>query len=158
MPQSLILGDLTGFAALASMGASAALMAFRSKLVRVLGGADTLRNVHVAVSVLAASFLAAHIALLYSLPVTVGAVLGYGAFTLGMVLWATGVGFLERNRDSFFLHGSLAVAVVALVVVHASASSVTLLPLVAVPALLAAGVVAFASATYNIRKIRTKPK
>ena len=158
MPQSLFLGDLTGFSALALVGASAALMAFRAKLVRALGGVDTLRNVHVAVSVLAAASLAAHIALLFTPPVTVAVDLGYGAFARGMVLWATGVGFLQRNKDSFFLHGSLAVALLTLVVVHASASGVTIPPAVSVPALLAAGTLALVSASYNVRKMRTKPR
>lgn len=158
MPQSLIAGDLTGFAALAFTGASAMLMTFRAKLVRAFGGVDTLRNVHVAVSVLAVVFLAAHIALLFTPPTTVAVGLGYAAFALGMVLWGTGVGFLERNRESFFLHGSLAVAVVALVVIHAAASGVTFPTIVSVPALLASGTIALASASYSIRKLRAKPE
>ena len=158
MVQSLLLGDLTGFAALATVGASAAIMAFRAKLVRVLGGAETLRTIHVSVSILAVVFLSAHIALLFSLPVTLALDLGYGAFILGVVLWSTGIGFLERNKDSFFLHGSLAVALVALVVVHAAASGVTIPVEASIPALVASGSVAFASASYNIRKMRTKPK
>ncbi len=158
MVQSLLLGDLTGFAALATVGASAAIMAFRAKLVKVLGGANTLRTIHVSVSIMAVVFLSAHIALLFSPPITVALDLGYGAFILGVILWITGVGFLERNKDSFFLHGSLAVALVALVVVHAAASGATLPSLVSIPALVASGSVAFASASYNIKKLRTKPR
>ena len=158
MPQSLVLGDLTGCAALASVGASAALMAFRARLVRAFGGVDALRHVHVAVSVSAAVFLAVHISLLFTPPITTAVDLGYAAFILGVVLWGTGIGFLERNKDSFFLHGSLALAVVALVVVHAAASGATLPPVVSVPALLASGALAFVSASYNIRKMRTRPR
>ncbi len=158
MVQSLLLGDLTGFAALATVGASAAIMAFRAKLVKVLGGANTLRTIHVSVSIMAVVFLSAHIALLFSPPITAALDLGYGAFILGVILWITGVGFLERNKDSFFLHGSLAVALVALVVVHAAASGATLPSLVSIPALVASGSVAFASASYNIKKLRTKPR
>lgn len=154
----LLLGDLTGFAALAFVGVSAALMGFRAKLVRALGGADALRAIHIAVSLLAVVFLSFHIALLFLPPVTVAVDLGYGAFALGVVLWATGIGFLERNKDSFFLHGSLAVAVVALVVVHAAASGATLPTTVSIPALLASGFVAFASASYNVKKMRSKPR
>ncbi len=157
MVQALLLGDLSGFAALAFVGASAAIMAFRAKLVKALG-TDTLRTVHVAVSVLAAESLGIHVALFYSYPLTTAMLLGYAAFTLGVVLWATGIGFLERNKDSFFLHGALAVAVVALVVVHAAASGATLPSDVSVPALVASGSVAFASASYNIKKMRTKPR
>ncbi len=158
MLPSIVLGDITGFAALAFVGASAAIMAFRAKLVTALGGVEPLRTIHIVVSVLAAVLLAAHIALLFSPPITVAVDLGYGAFTLGVILWATGVGFLERNKDSFFLHGSLAVAVVSLVVVHAAASGATLPPVVSVPALLASGAVALVSASYNIRKMRARPR
>ncbi|MDG7007625.1 MAG: hypothetical protein JRN06_05220 [Nitrososphaerota archaeon] len=154
--QSLLLGDLTGFAALAFVGASAAIMAFRARFVKVLGGVEPLRDIHIAVSILATVFLSVHIIQFYSFPLTLAMELGYGAFALGLVLWATGVGFLERNKDSFFLHGSLAVAVVALVVVHAAASGATLPPVVSVTALIASGTVALASASYNIRKMRTK--
>ena len=157
MPQSLKIGDLAGFAALGFTGVSAALMVSRAKIVKTFG-ADTVRELHVAVSVLAAVFLAAHIALLFSPPVTMALDLGYAGFALGLVLWGTGVGFLERNRDSFFFHGSLALAVVALVVVHAASSSTALPPAASVPTLLAAGGVAFASASYNIRKMRPTPK
>lgn len=158
MAQSLLLGDLTGFAALATVGASAAIMAFRAKLVKVLGGADTLRTVHVFVSILAVVFLSAHIAFLFYPPITLPLDLGYGAVILGVILWSTGIGFLERNKDSFFLHGSLAVALVALVLVHAASSGVTIPSVVSVPALVASGLVAFAGASYNIRKMRTRPK
>lgn len=157
MVQSLMLGDLTGFAALASVGASASIMALRGKVVRALGS-EALRTVHVSVSIMAVVFLSAHIALLFYPPVTLPLDLGYGAFVLGAVLWSTGIGFLERNKDSFFLHGSLALALVALVVAHAAASGVTIPSVVSVPALLAAGFVALASASYNVRKLRTRPR
>ena len=157
MPQSLMIGDLAGFAALGFTGVSAALMVSRAKVVKAFG-ADKVRGLHVAVSVLAAAFLAAHIALLFSPPVTMALDLGYAGFALGVILWGTGVGFLERNRDSFFFHGSLALAVIALVVVHAASSSTALPPAASVPTLLAAGGVAYAVASYSIGMIRPKPK
>lgn len=157
MSQSLVLGDLAGFAALGFAGTSAALMVFRARIVKAFG-AEKVRDLHVAVSLLAAAFLAAHVLLLFSPPVTMALDLGYAGFALGVILWMTGVGFLERNRDSFFFHGSLALAVIALVVVHAASSSTSLPPDASVPALFAAGGVAFASASYNIRKMRPKPK
>ncbi len=158
MVQSLLLGDLTGFAALAFVGASATIMALRARLVKLLGGVDSLRNVHVFVSLMAVLFLSAHIILLFTLPVTVALDLGYAAFILGIVLWGTGVGFLERNRDSFFLHGSLAVAVISLVIVHAASAGTNVPATVALPALIASGGAALANAGYNLKKLRPKQR
>lgn len=158
MTQSLFLGDVTGFVALTFVGLSAFLMAYRSKFLKPLGGTDSLRNIHVIVSVVAIAFLIFHIGLLFNLPVTLPLDLGYGAFILGIALWASGVGFLERNKDSFLLHGSLAVAVVALIVVHAASSGVNLPSYVAVPALLAAGSIAVISGAYNALKLRPRQK
>lgn len=158
MAQLIFLGDITGFAALTLVGLSAFMMAYRAKLVKPLGGTDSLRNVHVIVSVLALVFLTLHIGLLFNLPVTIPLDLGYGAFLLGFFLWATGVGFLERNKDSFLLHGSMAVAVVALVVVHAASSGVNFPNYVAVPALLTAGSIALVSGAYNVKKLRPRQK
>ena len=156
MVQSLFLGDVTGFSALTFVGISAFMMAFRAKLLKPLGGADSLRNVHVIVSVLALAFLSLHIGILFNLPVTIPLDLGYGAFVLGIFLWATGVGFLERNKDSFLLHGSVAVSVVALILVHAAASGINFPNYVAVPALLAASSVAIVSGAYNVKKMWPK--
>lgn len=154
MPQLLFLGDVAGFAAFVLVALSAVLMGFRARLLKPLGGAGALRALHVAVSVAALVAVAVHIWLLFNLPVTLPLDLGYGAFLLGIALWATGVGFLERNRDSFFLHGSLAVAVVALILTHAASSGVNFPYYVAVPALVAAGSVALVSAAYNLKKLR----
>lgn len=158
MVQSLFLGDVTGFAALTFVGLSAFLMAFRARLLKPLGGTESLRNAHVIVSVLAVTFLTLHIGILFNLPVTIPLDLGYGAFILGIFLWATGVGFLERNKDSFMLHGSVAVAVVALIVVHAAASGVNFPSYVAIPALLAAGSVAIVSGAYNVKRMRPRKR
>lgn len=158
MVQPILLGDITGFAALAFIGLSAFLMAFRAKLVKASGGVDSLRNLHVIVSVLAVAFLSLHIGLLFSLPVTIPLDLGYGAFLMGIVLWMSGVGFLERNKDSFFLHGSIAVAVVALVLVHAAASGTNFSPAIAIPALVVSGSVSLLSAGYNAKKMRVKQR
>ncbi len=156
MVQSLFLGDVTGFTALAFVSLSALLMAFRARLLKPLGGTESLRNIHVIVSVLAVAFLTVHIGILFNLPITVPLDLGYGAFILGIFLWATGVGFLERNKDSFLLHGSVAVAVVALIVVHAAASGVNFPSYVAIPSLLVAGSIAIISGAYNMKKMRPR--
>ena len=151
-----ILGDVTGFAALTFVALSAFMMAFRAKLLKPLGGVEPLRKVHVTVSVVAMAFLSLHIALMFNLPDTIPLDLGYAAVILGVFLWATGVGFLERNKDSFLLHGSVAVAVVALVLIHAAASGANFPSYVAVPALMTAGAIALVSGAYNVKKIRPR--
>ncbi|MDG6985593.1 MAG: hypothetical protein JRM73_02470 [Nitrososphaerota archaeon] len=158
MPESLFLGDITGFAALAFLCLSAFMMAFRAKLVTLSGGTAPLRNAHVIVSLLGTVFLALHIGILFNLPVTIPLDLGYGAFALGLFLWATGIGFLERNRDSYFLHGSTAVALVALVVVHAASSGINFPEYVAVPALIASGSIALLSGALTIKRPRPKAR
>ena len=108
------------------------------------------------VSVLALAFLTMHIGLLFNLPITIPLDLGYGAFVLGIFLWATGVGFLERNKDSYLLHGSVAIALVALILVHAASSGVNFPTYVAVPGLLVAGSIALLSGAYNVKKLRPR--
>lgn len=147
------LGDVSGFTALAFVALSATMMAFRRSLLKPLGGAESLRKVHVTVSVFAAVFVSLHIALMFQLPIAIPYDLGYAAFALGIVLWATGVGFLERNRDSFLLHGSMAVAVVALVLVHAASAGINFPVYLAVPALVTAGSIALVSGAYNVKKL-----
>jgi hypothetical protein len=156
--QSIVLGDISGFAALAFISLSALMMAFRARLIKTFGGVESLKNAHVVVSVLALAFLTFHIGFLFNLPLTIPLDLGYGAFLLGAVLWATGVGFLERNKDSFFLHGSVATATVGLIVVHAASSGVNLPVLVAVPALLSAGALALLIGAYNLIKLGARKR
>jgi hypothetical protein len=155
---SLLLGDLTGFAALAFTGLSASLMILRARLIRVLGGPNPVRTVHVAISVLAVGFIAAHVSLLFLPPITFAVDLGYASVILGVALWATGVGFLERNRDSFFMHGSLALALVAAVIVHAASSGTNFPVYVALVALVGAASIALTNAGYHLRKMLAKPK
>lgn len=149
----LVLGEAAGFAALAFTGASAAIMIFRAKIVKAVGGTGHLRSMHVAVSTLAAAFIAIHVLFSFLPPRTLPVDLGYAAVALGLVLWLSGVGFLERNRDSFFLHGAFAVALISLITVHAAASGQNVpLPLDMV-ALTAAAGAALANAAYHARKL-----
>ncbi len=153
----LMLGEAFGFSALGFTGASAMIMIFRARLVRAVGGPARLRSIHVSVSLMAALSIAGHVYILFLPPTSVPVDLGYAAVALGLVLWMTGVGFLERNRDSFFLHGALAVALVSLVTVHAAASG-TNIPLPAsLAALGAASVAALANAAFHARKLLQAP-
>lgn len=133
---------------------------FRARLVRAVGGALRLRWMHVSMSVLGALFIAVHIYVLFLPPDLLPVDLGYAAVALGLALWATGVGFLERNRDSFFLHGALAVSFFTAVILHAASSSTTLPSRLAFASLAAVAVAALANAGYHARKLlpaRSKP-
>ena len=156
MPLPILVGNVTGVAALSLVCLSAFMMAFRARLLKPMGGSEELRKIHVFVALLALVLLAVHIGVMFSPPVTLPLDLGYAAFALGAVLWLTGIGFLERNRDSFLLHGSLAVALLALILVHAASSGVNFPAYVSVPTLLAAGSIALVSSAYNFQKLRPR--
>lgn len=117
---SISIGDASGFAALILIGATATLMLFRSKLLRLTKNLAAIRAIHVAVSTLAGSFLVVHLACLFSLPSSLGVLLGYFATGAALVVWVSGTAFLERLRDSLFFHGTLASSLVALALVHAA--------------------------------------
>lgn len=147
------MGELAGFGALAFTGASALLMIMRARLMGLVGGVSRLRSLHVTVSVAAVIFIAVHVYVLFLPPTTLPVLLGYAAVALGTALWLTGVGFLERNRDSFFLHGGLALALVSLVTVHAAASGTNIPVSFALAALVVAGGSSFVNAAYHWRRI-----
>ena len=153
MSDPFLLGDLAGFMGLGFTGASAISMVLRARLIKVMKGPEKVRKVHVLLSALAVAFIALHVSLLYLPPVTLPADLGYASAVLGVVLWGTGVGFLERNRDSFFLHGWLSIAVVALVMVHAAASGVNFPTDLALSVLAIAGGLGAVNAVYHGKKI-----
>lgn len=128
-------------------------MMFRARLVKAVGGAPRLRQIHVSFSTLAALFIALHIYVLFLPPGIISVDLGYAAVGVGLALWTTGVGFLERNRDSFFLHGVLAVSLVTIVTIHAASSSTTLPAPFAVASLVAVAGAALVNAGYHARRL-----
>ena len=128
-------------------------MVFRARLITVMKGPQKVRKVHVALSALAVVFIALHVSLLYLPPVNLPTDLGYASAALGLALWGTGVGFLERNRDSFFLHGAFSIAVVALVTVHAAASGVNFPTGLALFVLMVAGGLGVVNAAYHGKQI-----
>ena len=148
-----MLGEAAGFADLAFTGGSAAIMMFRARLVKVVGSVGRLRSIHVSVSILAVLFIATHIYIMFLPPDTLPVDLGYAATVMGLGLWVTGVGFLERNRDSFFLHGALAVSLVTIVMIHAASSSTTLPYQLAAVSLVAVAGAALANAGYHAKRL-----
>ena len=120
------LADVSGIAALALIGSSSALMVYRRRLL--VGGTklSTVRWLHLVLSAGAASALAVHVSLLVGFPPTTGVILGYVAFAVGLVVWLTGSAFVERMRDSLVFHGQLTIVLLALILAHASTTSIAL--------------------------------
>ncbi|HUK79206.1 MAG TPA: hypothetical protein VLU91_00910 [Nitrososphaerales archaeon] len=138
------IGDLSGFIALGLILAAATLMALRRSFVRSAGGLALYRKLHIAISTCAGLFLVVHIAYFFSFPYNDGLVLGYASTAAAVVVWLTGTAFVERWRDTLFFHGTLTVAALALMAIHASVSGANL-PLVLSALILGSGVAAVAA-------------
>jgi hypothetical protein len=117
-----LLGDIFGFLALFFIGFTALFMLFRRQILKRKKNLDLLRRIHIYVSALGGLFLVLHVAYFFTYPVTTAVILGYLAGAEAGVVWLTGTAFLERFRNSLFYHGSLSVAAISMMVIHAASS------------------------------------
>jgi hypothetical protein len=127
----LLLGDIFGALALVFIVLTAALMLLRRRILKYTKNLDLLRRVHIYVSTLGGLFLVLHVAYFITYPLTTAVLLGYISATIAGVVWITGTAFLERFKDSLFYHGSLSLAAISMMVIHAASSS-TNIPLLIV--------------------------
>jgi len=127
----LLLGDIFGAFALAFIGLTAILMLLRKRILKYTKNLDLLRRSHIYVSTLGGLFLVLHVAYFVTYPMTTAVLLGYISATIAGVVWITGTAFLERFKDSLFYHGSLSLAAISMMVIHAASSS-TNIPLLLV--------------------------
>jgi len=128
-------------------------MALRRSFVKSAGGLMLYRKAHISVSTAAGLFLAIHIAYFFGYPFNDGIVLGYASTVTAVLVWLTGTAFLERYRDTLFFHGTLTIAAVALISVHASVSGVNL-PLLLAIVVLASGIGAsLAGASHQVERL-----
>jgi len=134
--------------------AAAVLMMVRKSFVKSAGGLVFYRKLHIGVSTTAGLFLVIHIAYFFSFPYNDGLILGYVS-TAGVVLvWLTGTAFLERYRDTLYFHGTLTVAALALIALHASVSGANL-PIILSLLILATGIAAVsAGVSSQMEKLR----
>jgi hypothetical protein len=116
-------GDIFGFLALALISYTSVFMLVRKRLLKLTRNLDLLRKVHMYAATLGGLFLVLHVAYFITWPLTTGVVLGYVAAAIAGVVWVTGTAFLERFRDSLFYHGSLSLAAVSLMTIHAASSA-----------------------------------
>jgi hypothetical protein len=128
-------------------------MALRRSFVKSAGGLVLYRKAHIGVSTAAGLFLSIHIAYFFSYPFADGIILGYASTATAVLVWLTGTAFLERYRDTLFFHGTLTVAAVALISVHASVSGANLPVLLAI-VVLASGIGAsLAGASHQVERL-----
>ena len=115
----LLLGDIFGAFALTFIILTAALMLLRRRILKYTKNLDLLRRLHIYVSTLGGLFLVLHVAYFITYPLTTAVLLGYVSATMAGVVWITGTAFLERFKDSLFYHGSLSLAAISMMVIHA---------------------------------------
>ncbi len=147
------IGDVFGFLALALGGTSAFFMMMRAKLVKLTKRLSGVRAAHVIVSASAGVFLILHIAYFYSWPITTGVLLGYGAFAMSIVVWMTGVAFLEKVRDSLLYHSSFSIVFISLALIHAASANYNMLPIISELLIVATLFVIVSNVWYQLKKM-----
>ena len=147
---TLSAGDAYGFAALILIGLAAILMLLRSKLLTLTKNLNLIRGVHIVISTLAGAFLILHITYLFALPVSNGLIIGYLSVGAAIIVWISGVAFLERLRDSLFFHRSMTSVLVGLSVMHTDVLGFNIPPLWAQVMLGGTILVMLANASYHL--------
>ena len=127
-------------------------MLIRSYLLKRTRNLTAVRVSHIVAATLAGIFIVAHVSLLFSLPSTLGIILGYGAVGVAMLVWLSGTAFLEKLRDSLFFHGTLASLLVALALIHAAIATANIPFDFSQLMLMASSGVLLANAVYHLRK------
>jgi hypothetical protein len=117
-------GDIFGVLALVLISATALLMLVRKRLLRRTRNLELLRRIHIIVSALGGLFLILHVAYFVTYPISDGVLLGYVSSAVALIVWVTGTAFLERFRDSLFFHGSLSLAAISLMLMHAAVAGI----------------------------------
>ncbi len=117
-------GDVLGILALGFIGFTAVFMLLRRKMLKYTKNLDLLRRIHIYASTLGGLFLILHVAYFVTWPLTTAIILGYISAAIAGVVWLTGAAFLERFRDSLFFHGTLSLAAISLMVIHAGSAGV----------------------------------
>jgi hypothetical protein len=115
-------GDIFGILALILISFTAVFMLFRRTLLKLTKKLDILRKIHIYAGTLGGFFLVLHVAYFISYPLSDAIVLGYIAAAAAAVVWITGTAFLERFKDTLFYHGSISLAAISLMVIHAASS------------------------------------
>ena len=129
-------------------------MVLRKSFVKSARGLVLYRKTHIGVSTAAGLFLAIHIAYFFGYPFNDGIILGYTSTAAAVMVWLTGTAFLERYRDTLFFHGTLTIAAVALISVHASVSGANLPIVLSIVVLASAIGASLAGMSRQVEKLR----
>lgn len=117
-------GDIFGFLALGFIVFTAVFMLLRKKLLKLTRNLDLLRKIHIYSATGAGVFLILHAAYFMSWPLTSAILLGYVSATIAGIVWLTGTAFLERFKDSLFLHNALSIGAISLMLIHAGSAGI----------------------------------
>ncbi|MDA4112097.1 MAG: hypothetical protein OK439_06125 [Thaumarchaeota archaeon] len=128
-------------------------MLIRKTLLKYTKKLELLRKVHIYAATLGGLFLVLHVAYFISYPLTGAIILGYIAGAAAAVVWLTGTAFLERFKDTLFYHGSISLAAISLMVIHAASSGSNVPVEVAYVVLAVTSVVVFMKALGHARKV-----
>ncbi len=122
----LLPGDIFGYLALVFIIFTAVFMLGRKRLLKYTRNLDLLRKIHILFSLLGGLFLTLHVAYFIAYPLTSAVMLGYVSAAVAGVVWVTGTAFLERFRDSLFYHGTLSLAAISMMVIHAASAGINI--------------------------------
>jgi hypothetical protein len=147
-----LLGDAFGFLALGLITFTAIFMLIRKKLLKLTRNLELLRKLHIFAGAAGGFFLVLHASYFISWPLTEGIILGYVSTAVATVVWLTGTAFLERFRDSLFFHGTLSMAAISLMVIHAASAGINFPVLVAYGILLTTTIVVIYKASQHTTK------
>ncbi len=115
--------DLYGFAAVILMAASAIFITFRGKILKRVRNLALVRALHVAVSTGAGVFLVLHVSSYLSYPLNDGVLVGYLALVMSVAVWLSGMAFMQKAKDSLHFHLVLSLALISIILIHASATA-----------------------------------
>ena len=122
----LLPGDIFGYLALIFIILTSVLMLGRKILLRRTRSLDALRKIHILCSLLSGLFIVLHVAYFVTYPITNAIILGYVAVAIAGVVWITGTAFLERFKDTLFYHGTLSLAAISMMVIHAASAGINI--------------------------------
>jgi hypothetical protein len=122
----LLPGDIFGYLALIFIIFTGVFMLGRKRLLRYTRNLELLRKIHILCSLLGGLFLVLHVAYFVTYPITNAVMLGYVSAAVAGVVWVMGTAFLERFKDTLFYHGTLSLASIAMMVIHATSAGINI--------------------------------
>ena len=152
-PVTIPIADIFGFLGVILAGISSVFIVYRGRIMKLTRNLQAIRAVHVTISGLAGVFIVLHVINYLNMPFTTGIILGYGTFAIAIAVWLTGTAFLERVKDSFFLHSSFSIVFIAMALLHGASSSTNIPPITSDAILVGAVLILLINAVYQLSKI-----